>query len=197
MVMTKVASDYAKEFGEKYPDIGELAGGDVLSPVALRALGDLVGQAARRVAHKSLEDKTAPSDMERAFVRSSADMLTRTLDVATERSTGLSGVDGMDKIIQAAWLSGNAMRSPYTGELDKDRPHRMSRVTAIVQDVPGDPESFNTHCTNLTDIIDGSFDALAAVAEQTGGLRVTNYLQGNLQNMIAQFEIVEAASQQP
>lgn len=212
MTKTNIAHHYAKQFGKEHPEAGSLSEGK-LDHQALGEFAQIIHGRALEINHKALEGAVASEDAtsraERAFVARSADMLTRTIYTTTVEKPYLLANPvvgaGIKEILKHAGNSGyefpdekKQIKKVFEGRDDPASVgYALEASRTIVESlgVVEHEDKFRVHSSNLTDMIGSSFNVLSEIARQEDGLVITPYTKGNLEEIMAKYEVVERQQQ--
>lgn len=203
MEPTKNSSDFAKEFSEAHPEIGELKQGDVLTPESISTLRGVLLEKFRKIERRVLDSRqTELTPMERSFTATSTEMLVRTAEYLVIKDPTLvhdekvsSKLNGIFKQVRPlSHYNPKAADSlkDYTPNQSsaRDMESSLSATRAIASSIPSD--QFRGAFTKLNDMSIEALEAISAISNvRDGGLPVDEYMSGNLQNVLAHYELLD------
>ena len=187
--MALTLEGYAQQFAAHHPEAGEVSRRQLLSDRQARALGEIIGNQVIELVRKP-----RLSQREETFLDVTVDLGSRNLIYLMERDAGLgltnaTGMELLEAVIDLK--SGAGMPS--------EMPDEAGRQTLINElgTITGGAVSLRQHTARRDDMERTALnltDAFGELLSASGReeIRLDEYLAGNLQNLLAHYEMVEA-----
>lgn len=168
--------EYQAAFNQKHPEAGDINAGVRVSSEQLQQFSEIIGAKVEQLSQKPQLTTT-----EAAFIDRTMDLGTRSVIYVHER-LGIAIPESESTITVAAGIGQLQGAAPAPQDIVAG----LHSITGSSYSVRTAPESRDP----IGEIGRGSVQMLAEMADSTDGVVVDNYLEGNLQNIIAHYEQV-------
>lgn len=168
---------YLNEFKRKHPEAGDIRQGVHVGSEELAQFSDIIDDKVQLLGQKP--QLTRP---EATFIDRTMDLGVRSVIYAHERY-GIPIPESENTVLVALGISGLQGTAPAPQD-----------ITAGLHSITGSTYSMRTNPelrSSIEEIARGSVRMLSEMATMTDGMDVDSYLEGNLQNIIAHFEVLE------
>lgn len=169
--------NYQAVFTEKYPAAGDIRTGVRASGEQLGEFADIIGSRIAELSRKPELTKT-----EATFIDRTMDLAVRSV-IYTHERFGIPIPESENTVATAQGIAGLQGSAPAP----QDIVYGLHSITGSMYSLR-DKSAYRTPIENIAY---GSLHMLGEMADTADGLQVDQYLEGNLQNIVAHFEQTE------
>lgn len=190
--MSITQNELATQFAEQNPKAGSFEEG-VVDYDQVKQLNEILTGKIRELSREK-----ALSDQEISFIQRSADLGARSIQYLIERmGMPLPNNDSTRDHIRTIAHTTGLIEGSWEGLPNSAQViETPARLVDLLATLPAGAISIRRlpHLrAPIEDYAIASLDLLTDMADYTGGLKIDHYLQGNLQNIIAHYELIETA----
>lgn len=184
--------EYSEQFAVRFPETGEVKAGSKLTGEQVAKLGEVFSTKITQLSRKE-----ALTQREATFVDTVADIASRSI-VWTLGSRGLKAPQGTatEPVVDSALRVMDSW--PMPRPLNVGMGHvTSSAVVRTFEQLTGGAVGLRQRPElrpQIEDMAQGLMPYLGEIAKENDGIVVDDYLQGNLQYLLAQYEMTEAES---